>query len=107
MGPLTLIQSGFFSTAASGRWAFSGWRGLLVTSSTTVMAGPGLTRARRAAGASRPAFTSSPPHGWQAPASDHRGHRPREKRNFKWSDFGTFSTYCLDRREEPAGRGTN
>jgi len=37
MGALTLIQSGFFSAAASGRWAFSGWRGLLVASSTTVI----------------------------------------------------------------------
>src|SRR3954449_5140617 len=59
MGALTLIQSGFFSAAASGRWAFSGWRGLLVASSTTVMATPRLTYGRRAAGARRPVLASA------------------------------------------------
>src|SRR5258705_7687279 len=54
MGALTLIQSGFFSAATSGRWAFSGWRGLLVASSTTVMAAPQLTYGCRAVGARRP-----------------------------------------------------
>src|SRR3954468_20026896 len=59
MGALTLIQSGFFSAATSGRWAFSGWRGLLVASSTTVMATPRLTYGRRAAGARRPVLASA------------------------------------------------
>src|ERR1700754_5320608 len=59
MGALTLIQSGFFSAATSGRWAFSGWRGLLVASSTTVMAAPRLTYGRRAAGARRPLLASA------------------------------------------------
>src|SRR3954467_343369 len=59
MGALTLIQSGFFSAATSGRWAFSGWRGLLVASSTTVMAAPRLTYGRRAAGARRPVVASA------------------------------------------------
>src|SRR6476619_6808890 len=54
MGAFTLIQSGFFSAATSGRWAFSGWRGLLVASSTTVMAAPQLTYGCEAAGARRP-----------------------------------------------------
>src|ERR1700704_4340472 len=59
MGALTLIQLGFFSAATSGRWAFSGWRGLLVASSTTVMAAPRLTFGRRPAGARRPVLASA------------------------------------------------
>src|SRR4249920_82139 len=59
MGALTLIQSGFFSAATSGRCAFSGWRGLLVASSTTVIAAPQLTYGRRAADARRPVLPSA------------------------------------------------
>src|SRR3954467_11395865 len=59
MGALTLIQSGFFSAPTSGRCAFSGWRGLLVASSTTVMAAPRLTYGRRTAGARRPVLASA------------------------------------------------
>src|SRR3954470_464968 len=59
MGALTLIQPGVFGAATSGRWAFSGWRGLLVASSTTIMAAPRLTYGRRAARARRPVLAST------------------------------------------------
>src|SRR5262249_32330847 len=52
-GALTLIQSGFFNAGASGRCAFSGWRGLLLASRMTVMEAPALTYGCATADASR------------------------------------------------------
>src|SRR3989442_15757580 len=52
-GALTLIDSAFFNAGASGRCAFSGWRGLLLASKMTVMEAPGLTYGCATADASR------------------------------------------------------